>query len=252
MGTAKIGVILMSRSFRGRPDPQDNPDQSGTGRGPAPQNRGNQSMRPNIRPGQDAGVPARQGRSNSASPDADSEQYEQYEEEQPERQVAMDKRLVAGLIDVVAGYLVNLVVNCIPFVNMFLHDQLVLLMFLLVRDFLFNGRGVGKNLMGLQVIDVRTGAPVSLIQSIKRNITLYGPILLLFVVNQILKFIPDEGIKSIIQNVIVGAGTIYFIIAIPAEIYRVYTRPDGRRYGDEFAGTATVYADMDFSNPMSK
>ena len=249
----------MSSSFRGgRPDPQDNPGQGreGQGRGPSPASRG-QQMRPNMRPAQqqNAGAPAQQSQYNSPAQDADSDQgYDQQgnADEAPARAVPMDKRLVAGLIDVVVGYVLNLVVNCIPFVNMFLHDQLVLLSFLLVRDFLFNGRGVGKNLMGLQVIDIRTGGPVSLLQSIKRNIVLYGPIMAIFIVNEVLKFIPDEGIKNIVQNVVSGAGTIYFIVAIPYEIYRVYTRPDGRRWGDEFAGTATVTADMDFSNPMSK
>ena len=258
----------MSRSFRGRPDPQDNPepdrdDAQPQPRGSAPQSRGNSSssrpqprtnaaqnrnIRPNVRGGQPSyQPPAPRG---SFSPDELGEVEEDYNDGASDSpQNDMPKRLVASLIDVVVGYIINLIVTCIPFVNMFLHDQIVMVAYLLVKDFLFNGRGVGKNLMGLQVVDARTGAPASLLQSVKRNIVIYGPYILLYFTNQIIKFIPDENIKSIAQNVTVGIGTVYTIFALPYEAYRVYTRADGLRLGDEFAGTVTVPADMDFGNP---
>lgn len=238
----------MSRSFRGRPDPQDNPEQGREGApapAPAPQ-QGRSSMRPNIRPGQSQSqTPATRGsKYNAPAPQYDEDG--QLSEEVDTTPTDSKKRLVAGLIDVVVGYILNLIVTCIPFVNMFLHDQIVMVAYLLVKDFLFGGRGVGKNLMGLQVVDARTGAPASLVQSIKRNIVIYGPYILLYTTNQIIKFIPDENLKVVIQNVVVGIGTVYTIVALPYEAYRMYTRADGLRWGDQFAGTMTVPADMDF------
>ncbi|MBX9686046.1 MAG: RDD family protein [Candidatus Obscuribacterales bacterium] len=238
----------MSRSFRGRPDPGDEPKQRGSQayRGAA---AGNDAQMRRANP-YDADYPAR---------DADSElsaEAEDNDEGAARRrdplQVDMGKRLVSGLIDVVTGYMLGLFVNCIPFVNIFVHDQLVMVIYLLLRDSLFNGRGVGKNLMGLQVIDRHTGQAASLMQSFKRNIVIFGPYMALYLCNLVLKIVPNETASSIVNTVVVGIGSIYTLIVLPLEIYRVYSRVDGLRWGDDFAGTATVAADMDFSNPLSK
>lgn len=207
-----------------------------------------------MRPGPQNQPPAQQARRTGFAPEYSEEEHEQDYAGPAEKAAPseMNQRFVAFLIDVVVGYILNLIVSCVPFVNMFLHDLIVMVSYLLVKDFLFNGRGVGKNLMGLQVVDVRTGAPASLLQSIQRNIVIYAPYILLYLTNLVIKFIPDENIKSIAQSVVLGIGAVYIIIALPYEAYRLYTRPDGIRWGDQLAGTTTVPADMDFSNPAAR
>ncbi len=248
----------MSRSFRGRPDPQDNrdqgPDDANATGAQRPQPRGNMpqrsSMRPNVRSGPQSQPPAQ--RKADYLPEYAEEEQGYSNDSEVSQPSEMNKRFVAALIDVVVGYILNLMVNCIPFVNVFLHDQIVMVSYLLVKDFLFGGRGVGKNLMGLQVVDARTGAPASLLQSIQRNIVIFGPYILMYISNLIIKFIPDENIKSIAQSVVLGIGAVYIIIALPYEAYRLYSRADGNRWGDQIAGTTTVPADMDFGNPAGR
>jgi uncharacterized RDD family membrane protein YckC len=167
-------------------------------------------------------------------------------------QTDIGKRLVAGLIDVAVAYLFQIVINCIPYVNLVLGGFLPMVGFLIVRDALFNGRGIGKNLMGLQVVDLKTGQPASFVQSIKRNIVVFGPYMTLFIVNMLLRIMPNDMVSSVVTTVVIGAGQIYTLAVIPYEAWRVYSRPDGLRWGDQFAGTSLVPADTDFSNPLSK
>jgi hypothetical protein len=167
-------------------------------------------------------------------------------------QIDLGKRLVAGLIDVMTGYVLQLALNCVPLVNVYMQDQLPLVGYLIVRDALFNGRGVGKNLMGLQVVDIKTGAAASLGQSIKRNIVIFWPFLAIYLIHLFLKFVPNEMFGPLVTNIVIGAGTVYTMAVVPYEAWRVYARADSLRLGDKFAGTATVLADMDFSNPLSR
>ena len=162
------------------------------------------------------------------------------------------RRLVAAIIDIAAANVIAVVIGMLPFINVFLPYQLIMVLFLLVRDFFFAGRGIGKNLMGLQVVDVMTGAPCSIVQSIQRNIIILGPILALFVLVSILKFVPIPAITDTAMNIINLVGTIYTLAVIPYEVYRVYARADGLRFGDQLAGTALVEAPMDFSKPVPR
>jgi hypothetical protein len=166
-------------------------------------------------------------------------------------QVDVGKRLVASLLDVLVGYFLELIVNCIPLVNVFVHDQLPLVAFLIIRDALFNGRGIGKNLMGLQVVDRLSGRPASFRQSITRNLVVFGPYLVLYVVNSLLRFAPPEAF-TLVSSIVTGLGGAYMLAVLPYEAWRVYSRTDGMRWGDQIAGTTIVPADMDFSNPLSK
>jgi len=229
----------MSRSFRGRPEPgEDKQSRHVSGNTPASQEA----------------APQPREAAQSDETEFTSMNQSGNEENQADGTIRVDigKRLVAGLIDVMVGYVLQLVVNCIPFVNVFIHDQLPLVGFLIVRDALFNGRGVGKNLMGLQVVDIKTGRPASFIQSIKRNIVVFGPYMALYLVNLCLKIMPNEMVSSLVSNIVYGAGAVYTVAVIPYEVWRVNSRADGLRWGDQFAGTKTVPADMDFSNPLSK
>lgn len=171
--------------------------------------------------------------------------------------VDFGKRLVAMIIDVGAAYLASSAVNLIPFFGTFVTANLVMVLALLTRDYFFEGRGIGKNLMGLQVVDVKTGMPCSIAQAIKRNLILFGPLLVLFCVAfamQILNAILHMPwiINESVYQVINAVGTVYTLAVIPYEAYRVYSRADGRRFGDQFAGTAIVEAPMDFSTPVPR
>jgi uncharacterized RDD family membrane protein YckC len=174
---------------------------------------------------------------------------------QPVR-VDFGKRLVAMIIDVAAAYVLSSVVAVIPFAGM-ITQNLVVALILLVRDYFFEGRGLGKNLMGLQVVDVKTGLPCTLSQAIRRNVVILGPLivfsLVVIVINMLDTFLKmPTNVRDGIYQVINGIGTLYTLVVIPYEAYRVYSRADGRRFGDTFAGTALVEAPMDFSKPLPR
>jgi len=156
------------------------------------------------------------------------------------------------MLDWVACYLAAIVVVMIPFVNNFLNLPVVMLVFILIRDFLFGGRGIGKNFMGLRVVDERSMGPPSLVQSILRNIVLLAPFAVLQIVASLLKFIPINSISEVVMQLINILGTVYCAIVLPLESYRAYSRPDSLRKGDEIAGTTIVESAMDFSNPFAR
>jgi uncharacterized RDD family membrane protein YckC len=176
---------------------------------------------------------------------------------QPVR-VDFGKRLVAGIIDLFGAYLVGLVVALIPIVNDFVTPQLSMTLVLLVRDWFFEGRALGKNLMGLQVVDIKTGAPCGLLQSIKRNVVLLAAPLALYFIMGIIRVVAAfhipgmPTVSAALLQIINTIGFLYVVIVIPYEAVRAYNREDGRRFGDLFAGTALVEAPMDFSSLLPK
>ena len=175
--------------------------------------------------------------------------------------VDFGKRLVAIIIDMFAAYLIAQVFGLIPLLNVLVPTYLVLVLILIVRDYFFEGRGLGKNLMGLQVVDVMTGQPCGFVQSVKRNIILLGPLVLLYIITLILQtvntffhqYIDVVGqVLGAVLQVVNGICSIYVIVVVPYEAYRVYSRADGRRFGDQFAGTAVIEAPMDFNKPLPR
>lgn len=169
--------------------------------------------------------------------------------QQPEPiRVDFGKRAVALVIDVAAGYFLGVVVAMIPFVNAFLPLQLTMVLYFLTRDYFFEGRGVGKNFMGLQVVDVQTEQPPTIIQSVQRNIILLAPFVVLQLVGMVLRFVPIAWLNDQVVNLVNLVGMVYCAVVIPMEAYRVYSKPDGARFGDELAGTKIIEARMDFSN----
>jgi uncharacterized RDD family membrane protein YckC len=163
-----------------------------------------------------------------------------------------NKRIVALLFDFAAAYLVGVIVAMIPFVNRFIPLQIVLVAVLLSRDYLFGGRGIGKNLMGLRVVDASTGEPPTIIQSVLRNVILMAPFVVLQTVPLLLKFSPFTWFNEAVMSLINIVGMIYVAIVLPLESYRAYSREDGLRIGDELAGTTIVDSTMDFSNPFNR
>lgn len=241
------GIRLMTKSF-GTP-----------GRKPRPSNRGNKPDRavpgfgqdPNQLPqaAQQSSVPAWANRNAPIDPQQQAdEDVEFVEGKKPDP----NKRIVALLFDFAAAYMVGVIVAMIPFVNRVIPLQIVMVAVLLGRDFLFGGRGIGKNLMGLRVVDARTGESPTVLQSVLRNIILMAPFVVLQTVPLLLKFSPFTWINEAVMSLINIVGMIYVAIVLPLESYRAYSREDGLRIGDELAGTTIVDSTMDFSNPFNR
>ena len=169
----------------------------------------------------------------------------------PER-IEFKKRVVALIFDFLACYILAMGVMLIPFINSFLSIQLVMCLFLLIRDYTFEGRGIGKNLMGLQVVNSENGAPCSLKQSVMRNLVLIAPYALTQLVSALLRIVPLAAVNAVITNIVWGLCAVYVIIVIPLEVYRAYNRPDGQRLGDQLAETEVVESSMDFSRPLPR
>lgn len=166
------------------------------------------------------------------------------------------KRIIALIIDSLACYMAGMLLSIVPFLMHFITLTTTWFLFLLIRDWLFEGRGVGKNLMGLQVIDVKTGNPCSLKQSVLRNIIILAPFAALQVISVILAFTASFMSNAVVIETVKGlfnvVGMVYMAVVLPVECYRAYTRDDSRRLGDVWAGTAIIESHMDFSNPFSK
>lgn len=178
------------------------------------------------------------------------------------------KRAGALLIDFVCAYFIGVLISVpmtfIPYMNQFFNAQIAMPVIVLFKDSLFNGRGFGKNLMGLQVVDARTGRPCSVLQSFKRNIILCAPYIILLLVQVVmsltqlvnLPFPWWQQAHKMVHDSVAGliniVGMIYVAVVLPMECYRVWRRPDSLRKGDEIAGTMVVDSAMDFSNPLPR
>lgn len=167
-------------------------------------------------------------------------------------QIDTGRRVVALVIDVAAAYILGLLLSLIPFISQFLPAQAVMIVFLLVRDSLFDGRGVGKNLMGLRVIDAASGRSPTILQSVQRNIIFFAPYVVLYMMGIVLRFVPIPWLNQGILDLVNLVGMVYVAIVIPIEGWRVWHSEDGQRIGDEIAGTKLVESNMDFSNAMPR
>ncbi|MGD1076515.1 MAG: RDD family protein [Thermodesulfovibrionales bacterium] len=93
------------------------------------------------------------------------------------------------------------------------------LSYLLISDGLFDGRSIGKRLMGLGVVSTATGTPCSMKESILRNAPL-GAGLLLYRVPLI--------------------GWIFIVIISSVEFLLLLGSKEGMRLGDELAKTLVI------------
>ena len=136
------------------------------------------------------------------------------------------KRAIAYLIDAA----IVLVLSLIPFVG-----GLVGVAYFLVRDGLdvdfMRRRSLGKKVMKLRPVRV-DGGPVDVEASFKRN-WMFG----LGALASPLAFIPFLGWLLLFLVIPVG-----LVIGL-YEVYRVFTAPDGRRWGDDLAGTRVIEVD---------
>lgn len=178
------------------------------------------------------------------------------------------KRAGALLIDFVCAYFIGVIISVplgfVPFLNQFFNASLAMPIIVLFKDALFNGRGFGKNLMGLQVVDSRTGRACTVSQSFKRNIILVAPYIVLLVIQIVINLLhlinlpfpwwqqAHKMLADSVTGLIQIVGMIYVAIILPMECYRAWRRPDSLRKGDELAGTMVVDSSMDFSNPLPR
>lgn len=178
------------------------------------------------------------------------------------QKIEPSKRLIALLIDLIACYLASIIVataislvpavNRVFFLNRLFNQQFILLLVFLCRDYFCCGRGIGKNLMGLQVVRAEAGAefelPISIMQSILRNLTLTVPMLCL----QLTSLIPTGWLPAFVTEVFNILEAVYAIIVFPLESYRAYSREDSLRLGDKLAHTRIIESLTNFDNFLSR
>ena len=162
--------------------------------------------------------------------------------------IAPGVRLVAFGLDFLACYLIAVFTTVIPFLKEFLPYQTVMLLLFLTRDFPFGGRGFGKNLMGLRVVDAVSEKPASLKQSVLRNIIFIAPFIAFQITNTIMSSASIPWLDSAVMKIVNLICTAYVLIVLPLESYRALGRPDGLRKGDELAGTVIAEAATDFKH----
>jgi len=119
----------------------------------------------------------------------------------------------------------------------------------LMRDYFFEGRGIGKNFLGLRVIDAKTGGAPTLKQSITRNFLFVGPYLIYQFIAFACFLYPFQHAASVLAvvKVITQAWT---ILLLPVEGFLMH-KGDGRRLADKLSGTKVIFQRHDFSNPFS-
>lgn len=168
------------------------------------------------------------------------------------------KRGVAFMIDIIVAFILSMIIaaivsllaKLIPPLGAVVTQQGLVIAFLLIKDYLYQGRGIGKNLMGLQVVDVYTGLPPSILQSAKRNVLFYVPLILTSILQLVLRFIPLGNINIFLLDASNMICVIYVLAVVPAECWLAYNREDSRRLGDRFAGTGVIESEMNFTRPF--
>ena len=155
--------------------------------------------------------------------------------------------LVASFLGSLVSFICFIFLRGIPQATSLVPTQLLVVGFLLVKDWFFQGRGIGKNLLGLKVVTFG-GLPPTLTQCIKRNIVFWAPFLILQILQIILAFSPIPWLTQAVLQLFTAASTVYVLIVLPLEAWRASESPDGRRFGDQFAGTGLAESTMDFSH----
>lgn len=113
--------------------------------------------------------------------------------------------------------------------------QLLTLTVFLFRDSFFNGRGFGKGLLGLSVIDQKTKHPANALQSMLRNLVFLGPYFLYHCCSIVLPAPSNQGLLEALKNF----GISYAILMLLAESI-LMLRGEGRRLADRLSGTTVV------------
>lgn len=128
----------------------------------------------------------------------------------------------AGLVHRFLAYVVDAVIESVLGLIPVVGGLLGFLYFLL-RDGIGDGQGVGKRLLGLRVVAYSSKGAISYADSARRN--------LIFAVPALLLLIPFVG--WVIYAVVMALIWL-------AEAYLAFRDPEGRRFGDRWAGTMVV------------
>lgn len=170
-----------------------------------------------------------------------------YEDEQVAK-VPASKRGVAFLCDVVVIFVASVLITTVmhlidlvvPLLTRYLSQVLIACLLLLIRDYFNSGRGFGKMFMGIEVVDYDTWESPSIMQSIKRNIFLFAPVIMAELVQIILFVLPKGAWGSWITLGLTVLGGIYVFVILPLEFVVYNKSEEGRRLGDLFANTIVI------------
>ena len=111
--------------------------------------------------------------------------------------------------------------------------------YVLGRDVLAGDRSLGKKLMEIRVLTTRNAA-IGFMESLKRNgIFAVGSTLNL--VRATFQLVPCLGdAVACLMLPLFFLSWLIGIAAVIVEVVKIVTQPDGRRFGDEWAGTRVV------------
>lgn len=101
------------------------------------------------------------------------------------------------------------------------------LFYILISDGLFNGRSLGKYLMGIRTVSLKNGQPCSIRDSVIRN--------------------SPFGVGFILYKIPL-IGWIFLVIIVAFEFIVLLGSNDGMRLGDEFANTMVTELGIDKTN----
>ena len=132
-------------------------------------------------------------------------------------------------VDLVSGYGMGLAVVVMA---------LACLAYVLARDVLAGGRSLGKKISGIRVV-TETGAPIGLMESVRRN-ALFAPPFVLWVFTALIELLP---LGSCVTCLMLPLQLLAALVALAATIYefvQIAQHPEGLRVGDKMAGTRVV------------
>jgi len=128
------------------------------------------------------------------------------------RRAGLLLRAAAKILDLI---LIAAVIEVIPRAGFFAG-----LAYLLLGDGLFDGRSLGKKLIRLKVVSIDALEPCTFRESLLRNSTL--------------------GLGYLLWRLIPWIGWIAFPVIAAVEFIMILGNKEGRRLGDEIAGTAVI------------
>lgn len=105
------------------------------------------------------------------------------------------------------------------------------LFYILISDGLFNGRSLGKYLMGIRTVSLKNGQPCSIRDSVIRN--------------------SPFGVGFILYKIPL-IGWVFLVIIVAFEFIVLLGSKDGMRLGDEFANTMVTELGIDKTNACER
>ena len=108
----------------------------------------------------------------------------------------------------------------------------------MARDYLWRGIAFGKHLLGLRVVDTKSGKAPGFIQSVVRNSVLACPVLLYLIFIDLHSYQCLTGF-GVLTEYVNGMAFAYLTIIAVIEFVLI-AGGTGRRLGDRLAGTSVV------------